>query len=107
VTHTRHVLSDVVVVAGTGLDLLAVLGLIVMRDALDRLHFVGVAGFGALLIGGAVMLRSGLSLLGNKALATGLLLALLGPVLMHVTARSLRIRARGDWRPSDGEDAER
>lgn len=105
-THARHLLSDVVVVAGVGVEVLAVLGVVCMRDAFDRLHFVGVAGFGALLVGGAVMLRSGLSLLGDKALATGLLLVLLGPVLVHVTARSLRIRAHGDWRSADGEELE-
>lgn len=105
-THVRHVLSNVVVLAGVGIEVLAVLGVVIMRDAFDRLHFVGVAGFGALLVGAAVMLRSGLSLLGDKALATGLLLVVLGPVLMHVTARSLRIRARGDWRATEGEDGD-
>jgi multisubunit Na+/H+ antiporter MnhG subunit len=98
VTHARHVLSDIVLVGGVALEVLAVLGVVAMRDALDRLHYVGLAGYGALLVGGAVMLRSGLSLLGDKALVTGLLLAVLGPVLVHATARSLRIRAHGDWR---------
>ena len=102
-THARHVASDVVLVAGVVLQVLAVLGVVAMRDALDRLHYVGLAGFGALLVGGAVMLRAGLSLLGDKALGTGVLLVLLGPVLVHVTARSLRIRAHGDWR-GDAED---
>jgi multisubunit Na+/H+ antiporter MnhG subunit len=98
VTHARHVLAVVLLIGGVVIEVLAVLGVVVMRDALDRLHYVGLAGFGALLVGGAIMLRSGFSLIGDKAVLTGVLLVLLGPVLVHTTARSLLIRAHGDWR---------
>jgi multicomponent Na+:H+ antiporter subunit G len=104
VTQARHVASDVVMVAGVSLQVLAALGVVLMRDALDRLHYVGLAGVGALLVGTAVLLRSGLSLLGDKALVTGVLLVLLGPVLVHATARGLRIREHGDWRLGGEED---
>lgn len=97
-THARHVAAVVVLIAGVGIQVLAVLGVVVMRDAYDRLHYVGLAGFGALLVGGAVTLRSGLSLLGDKALLTGVVLVALSPVVVHTTARSLRIRHYGDWR---------
>jgi multisubunit Na+/H+ antiporter MnhG subunit len=94
----RHVAATVLLVAGCSLQVLAVLGLVVMRDALDRLHYVGVAGFGALLCGTAVLVRESFSLIGDKSLLTGAVLALFGPLLVHVTARSLRIREHGDWR---------
>jgi multisubunit Na+/H+ antiporter MnhG subunit len=102
------VVAVIALVAGTSLQVLAVLGVAVMREPLDRLHYVGLAGFGALLVGAGVILRAGMSLIGDKALATGALLVLLGPILVHVTARSLRIRAEGDWRggveaPDEGE----
>jgi multisubunit Na+/H+ antiporter MnhG subunit len=96
--HVRHVLATVLLVAGGSLQVIAVLGLAVMRDFLDRLHYVGLAGWGALLVGASILARQSFSLIGDKALATGALLTLLGPLLVHGTARSLRIRAQGDWR---------
>ncbi len=43
-------------------------------------------------------MRESFSLIGDKALATGAVLGLFSPVLVHATARSFRIRERGDWR---------
>jgi multisubunit Na+/H+ antiporter MnhG subunit len=94
----RTVFVDVLLVAGAALEVVAVLGVVVMRDVYDRLHYVGLAGFGALLIGASVLVRESFSLIGDKAFATGGLLVLLSPVLVHATARSFRTRALGDWR---------
>lgn len=94
----RQVVALVLLIAGGSLELLAVLGLCVMRSAYDRLHYVGLAGFGALLIGIAVVLRESFSLIGDKALLVGVILVLAGPVLVHTTARSLLTRELGDWR---------
>ena len=80
------------------LELFAVIGLVVMRDVYDRLHYVGLAGYGALLVAVAILARESFSLIGDKALATGVLLVLIGPVVVHTTARSFRTRERGDWR---------
>lgn len=99
-----HLATTVVLIAGVGLQLFAVLGLLVMRSVFDRLHYVGLAGYGALLIGISVLIRESWSLIGDKALLTGGLLVLIGPVLVHTTMRSLRTRERGDWR--DGIDDE-
>jgi hypothetical protein len=44
-------------------------------------------------------------LLGDKALLTGVLSAVLGPVMIHTTARSFRIRAHGDWRSLEKPEA--
>lgn len=93
-----RVIASVLLVAGVGLELLAVLGVCVMRNAYDRLHYVALAGFGALLVAISILVREGFSLIGDKALVTGALLAALSPVLVHATARSFRIRERGDWR---------
>jgi multisubunit Na+/H+ antiporter MnhG subunit len=88
----------ILLIAGVAIELLAVLGAIAMRDPFDRLHYVGLAGFGALLVGAAILVRESWSVIGDKALATGAILALFSPVLVHATARSFRIRTRGDWR---------
>ena len=78
------------------LELLAVLGMCVMRNVYDRLHYVGLAGFGALLIGVAILVRESFSLIGDKALLVGVVLVVAGPVLVQ-THRSQPAdpRARG------------
>jgi multisubunit Na+/H+ antiporter MnhG subunit len=93
----RHAVPTVLLVAGVALELIAVLGLSVMRNVLDRLHYVGLAGFGALLVGISILCAESFSLIGDKALVTGALLVFTGPVLVHTTARSLRARALGEW----------
>jgi multisubunit Na+/H+ antiporter MnhG subunit len=77
-----------------------------MRDVYDRLHYVGMAGFGGLLIGVAIVVRESFSLIGDKALLVGLVLVLAGPVLVQSTVRSLLIRELGDWRTRAREGAE-
>ena len=68
--------ATVVLVCGTVLELFAVIGLVVMRDVYDRLHYVGLAGYGALLVAVAILAHESFSLIGDKALATGVLLVL-------------------------------
>jgi multisubunit Na+/H+ antiporter MnhG subunit len=94
----RHVLITVLLVLGVVIEMFAVLGVVVMRDVFDRLHYVGLAGYGALMIALAILVRESWSLIGDKALATGAVLVFLGPLLTHTTARSFRTRKRGDWR---------
>jgi monovalent cation/proton antiporter MnhG/PhaG subunit len=94
----KHLIATILLTAGVGIELLAVIGVAAMRDVYDRLHYVGLAGFGALLVGISILVRESWSLIGDKALATGLLLVLLSPVMVHATARSFRTRELGDWR---------
>jgi multicomponent Na+:H+ antiporter subunit G len=93
-----HTIATVVLCLGIAVELIAVVGVSLMRDVFDRLHYVGLAGFGALLVGISVLVREGFSIIGDKALVTGAFLALFGPVLVHATARSMRTRQLGDWR---------
>jgi len=93
----RDLVSTVLLVAGVAVLVLSVLGVTLMRDAYDRLHYVGLAGFGALLVGVAILVQESWSLIGDKALAAGALLVLAGPVLVHTTARSLRVHEYGSW----------
>src|SRR5205085_12298386 len=95
----RHIVLVVLLVAGVGLEAVCCLGLIVMRDVYDRLHYAAPGAFGAGLIAIAVVVQESFSLIGNKALAAAAVLVLTGPVLVHVTARTARIRDHGDWRP--------
>jgi multicomponent Na+:H+ antiporter subunit G len=102
----RHLAGTVLLVAGCSLEALAVLGVVVMRDVYDRLHYVSLAGYGALLVAAGIVVRESFSLIGDKALATAAVLVILGPVLTHATARSLRVRQHGDWRAGIEEHAE-
>lgn len=99
-------IAAVLLIAGGLLELLAVLGVCVMRDAYDRLHYPGLAGFGAFLICLAVLFRESFSLIGDKALLVGVILVLTGPVLVQTTVRSLLIRELGDWRAKARERSE-
>ena len=101
-----QVIAAILLIAGGLLELLAVLGICVMRDAYDRLHYPGLAGFGAFLICLAVLFRESFSLIGDKALLVGVILVLTGPVLVQTTVRSLLIRELGDWRAKARERSE-
>jgi multisubunit Na+/H+ antiporter MnhG subunit len=101
-----HLATTVLLIAGVALQLFAVLGLVVMRNVFDRLHYVGLAGYGALLVGISILVRESWSLIGDKALLTGASLVLIGPVLVHTTMRSLRTRERGDWREGIEDEVE-
>lgn len=101
----RDAVIAILLVAGVAIELLCCLGVMVMRGAFARLHYGAPAGIGALLLGLAVLLRQGFSLIGDKALLIGVFVLLTSPVLAHVTARAAHIRARGDAVP-DGEAPE-
>jgi monovalent cation/proton antiporter MnhG/PhaG subunit len=93
----RILVATILLIAGGMIELLAVLGLCVMRDLYDRLHYVGLAGFGALLIAIGVVFRESFSLIGDKALLVAVVLVTTGPVLTHATTRSMLTRQRGAW----------
>lgn len=102
----RAVVAVVLLIAGGLLELIAVLGICVMRDAYDRMHYVGVAGFGGFVIALAVLVRESFSLIGDKALLVGVVLVLAGPILVQTTVRSLLIRELGDWKAKARERSE-
>jgi multisubunit Na+/H+ antiporter MnhG subunit len=103
---TRELPVAILLWAGVGLIGVAVAGLLVMRSALDRLHYTGPAAFGTLYIGLAILIEESFSLIGDKALAVGVFVVLSGLVLVHVTARAIRIHELGDWRIQQDEDVE-
>jgi monovalent cation/proton antiporter MnhG/PhaG subunit len=85
-------------VAGVSV-LISCLGVLVMRDALDRLHFTAPAGVLApVAVAAAVLVEEPLSSAGIKAVIVALLLIVTTPVLSHATARAARIREHGRWR---------
>ena len=101
----RHICWLVLLAAGVGIQVLCVAGLVLLRDAFDRLHCAGAVSLGAALVCAAVVVRDSFSLIGNKAAAIGFVLLFANPVVVHATGRMIRIRRAGDWRAL-GEDVE-
>jgi multicomponent Na+:H+ antiporter subunit G len=90
----------VLVVAGAGL------GILLMRDAYQKLHFVTPAALVApVLVTLAVLVASGLDENTGETCLALVFLVIVGPYLSHATMRAIRVREKGDWRSGkdDGE----
>jgi multicomponent Na+:H+ antiporter subunit G len=106
----RPVLADVFLAAAVALVLASGAGLLVMRDTYQRLHYVTpVALVAPVLVGLAVLTRSGLTESSSLTWLALLFVIIAGPFLTHATIRAARIRETGDWRPGHerGQGAER
>jgi monovalent cation/proton antiporter MnhG/PhaG subunit len=99
----RDLAEYVLLVLGVGIQVLSAVGVLVMRDAYDRLHYVGSAGVGGALVAVAVTVRESFSLIGNKALLIAFFFLVTGPVLVHATARAARVREHGGWAVKESE----
>jgi len=85
----------VLIVFGVAVELACCVGVLVMRDAHDKLHYIGPAAIlGPIAIAVAIVLRESLSQAGVKAIITAVLLIVANPVLTHATGRALYIRRR-------------
>jgi monovalent cation/proton antiporter MnhG/PhaG subunit len=102
----RSAASVALVCIGVGLGLVATLGVVVMRDWQDRIHYAGMSSLGVVCIAVAVLIRESFSVIGDKALATAVLMLIASPIANHVVLRSGRIRTLGDWRRNVDEEIE-
>ncbi len=102
------VLGDAALGTGVLVELGCCLGLLRMRNALDRLHFNAPATtVGPVLIAAAVLLdRAGLQD-EVKVVAIALLLAVAGPVLTHMLARAIWAREAKAVDPAPADAAPR
>lgn len=95
----KELIVAVLLALGVASVLLSCLGVLVMRDALDRLHFTAPAAtIAPVLLAVAVLVEEPLSSAGVKAVLVALLIIVTTPVLSHATARAARIREHGRWR---------
>lgn len=99
----REVLADCLLGLAVAIVLASSVGVLLMRDAYQKLHYVTPAALVApVIVGLAVLAQSGLTL---DTAETGLALVFVviaGPFLSHATIRAARIRETGDWRPGAG-----
>lgn len=90
----RSAVAYVLLGAGGALQLFAVLGVVLLRDALDRLHFLGPSMLATALIVAAIVVRESFSLIGWTALLLAAFVLFTGPVLAHVTGRAILLSTR-------------
>jgi multisubunit Na+/H+ antiporter MnhG subunit len=104
----KTVLVDGLLLVAGVLCALSVLGLLVMPNLMDRLHFLTpVTSAAAPVVAGAVVARESLSHAGIMAVLVAVVLLVLSPVLTHATARADRVRRLGDWRAQPKEKVRR
>ncbi|MFL5819229.1 MAG: monovalent cation/H(+) antiporter subunit G [Solirubrobacteraceae bacterium] len=103
----REIVAAALLVSGVALEVGCCLGVLVMRDPYDRLHYVAASAAGASLVAAAVTVAESFSLIADKALLAAGFVLLTGPVLVHATARAARVREHGEWRiPPDGQQGD-
>ena len=101
---TTVVLADVCAALAAAVVVTSCLGVLVMADALDKLHFVTPIGVVApVLVALSVTFREGWSTQAATTWVTAALLVGVSPVLGHATARAIQVRRCGDWRPQGGQ----
>lgn len=97
--NIRDLCVDFFLGLAVALVLVSSLGVLVMGDIYQKLHFVTPAGLVApVFVALAVLVRQGYS---ENTVETWLVLLFLitaGPFLTHATIRAARIRETGDWR---------
>jgi monovalent cation/proton antiporter MnhG/PhaG subunit len=96
----RGVAVAILLAVGVGVELFCCVGVLVMRDLYDKLHYTAPATtIGSLAIAAAVVVQESFSQAGIKAILVFLILLVTNPVLSHATARAARVRELGHWEP--------
>jgi multisubunit Na+/H+ antiporter MnhG subunit len=92
----EDVVVGILLAIGVALELVFCIGVLVARDALDRLHYAAAAAtVGPILLGAAILVDEGLSAAGVSTILTVGFLVLLNPVLTIATGRAAHPRLAG------------
>jgi monovalent cation/proton antiporter MnhG/PhaG subunit len=96
----REIFADIALGLAVAIVLLSSVGVLVMRDVYDKLHFVTPAALVApILVTLAVLVHAGFSATSAETLLALFFMLIAGPFLTHATIRAARVREKGDWRP--------
>jgi multisubunit Na+/H+ antiporter MnhG subunit len=102
----REVVTDALLGLAVVIALASSAGVLVMRGAYDKLHFVTPAALVApVLVALAVLVHAGFSATTGETLLALLFMVITGPFLSHATIRAARVRDKGDWRPGGHDRA--
>jgi monovalent cation/proton antiporter MnhG/PhaG subunit len=96
----REVVADIFLVMAVVIVLASSVGVLVMGDVYQKIHFVTPAALVApVLVTLAVFVHAGFSATTTEALIVLVFMVIAGPFLSHATIRAAGIREKGDWRP--------
>jgi len=99
----QSVTADVLLGVAVALVLCSSVGVLVMRDTYQKLHYVTPISLVApVLVAAAVTVQSGWEEPTGQTWLAVAIVAVAGPILSHATVRAARIRERGDWRDRRG-----
>jgi monovalent cation/proton antiporter MnhG/PhaG subunit len=99
----QDIVADLLLAFSVTIVLGSSLGLLVMRDVYQKLHFVTPAVLVApVLVALAVVVEKGYSENTTETWLALFFVVLAGPFLAHATIRAARVREVGDWRPGRG-----
>jgi multicomponent Na+:H+ antiporter subunit G len=104
----QQIVVAILLAVGVAVELLSCIGMLVMEDVLDRLHYLAPATtIGSAFITTAVLVQEGLTTSGLYTLMVFFMLLLSSPVLAHATGRIARSRRdEGQWTAQPDEDVE-
>ena len=101
----KTIVIDVLVAAGVLITLVSTLGMLRMRDAYQKMHYIAPpAALSAIFITAAIFLQRGFKAESFKALFTTLVLIGMNSVVTHAAARAFRIAEVKGWHPREGEE---
>lgn len=96
---TRQIVADVLLAAAVLIVAASALGVLSMRDAFAKLHYVTPATVVApVLVAVAIGVREGLDENTGETFLALFFMAVASPFLSHATIRAIRVRQHGDWR---------
>jgi multisubunit Na+/H+ antiporter MnhG subunit len=99
----KAVISDVLLGLAVLIVASASVGVLVMRDAYQKLHFVTPAALVApALVALAILVQVGVYENTGETFLALLFMIIAGPFLSHATIRAIRVREKGDWRLDKG-----
>jgi multicomponent Na+:H+ antiporter subunit G len=97
---------NLLLLIAVGAALLSTIGILVMKDFYDRLHYLAPPStLSIFLVAVAIVIEEGASQATTKAILSAVFMALINPVVTHAMARAARIRTYGHWvsQPHEGE----
>ena len=102
----KDIFSDILLGLAVLIVLASAVGVLVMRDAYQKLHFVTPAALVApALVALALLVQHGVYEMTGEAFLALFFMVIAGPFISHATIRAIRVREEGDWRPQGGGQA--
>jgi multisubunit Na+/H+ antiporter MnhG subunit len=96
----KDVVSDILLGLAVVIVVGASLGVLLMRDAYQKLHYVTPAALVApFLVALAILVQVGVYENTGETFLACAFMVIAGPFLSHATIRAIRVREHGDWRP--------